>query len=94
MSAVDPRLALLIASVCDLPESGVTADLRFADLAGWSSLVALRLLDAIEADYGVHLDLRRYLATETVRELSYMIGDGAPGIRMERVAATSEEENA
>jgi acyl carrier protein len=73
VTAADVRLTQLIAEVCDLPAAGVGPDDRFADLGNWGSMTALRLLTAIEEAFGIHLDLRRYLAMETVRELTELV---------------------
>lgn len=65
----------IIADVTDLPVPAVTPGSRFADLGGWSSLVALRLLTAVEQHFGISLDLRAYLDVETVGELSAMVAE-------------------
>jgi acyl carrier protein len=64
------RLHTLIADECDVPAAGLTPGTYFADLPGWSSLAALRLLGAVEETFGIGLDLRRYLAIATVGELT------------------------
>ncbi|NUO96665.1 MAG: acyl carrier protein [Nonomuraea sp.] len=51
----------------------ITGDSRFEGLGGWSSLTALRLLMMIEQRWGVALDLRAYLAIETVGDLAKAI---------------------
>ena len=70
-----PVLARLVAGVCDLPEPGIAPGTRFDGLANWSSLAALRLLTSVEEHFRIHLELRGYLAAETVEGLSEMVAD-------------------
>jgi acyl carrier protein len=48
------------------PPGEVSPATRFAELPGWGSLSALRLLAALEARLAVRLDLREYLAIQDV----------------------------
>ncbi|HEY0449154.1 phosphopantetheine-binding protein [Actinophytocola sp.] len=74
MSDALPDVIALVAQVTRGPE--VTAASRFGSLGNWSSLAALRLLALVEQRCGVSLDLRRYLAVETVGELAELITAG------------------
>ena len=74
-------LARIVADVTDLPAEAITPGSRFHDLGEWSSLAALRLLTAVEEHFGIRLELRRYLGTETVGELSAMIAELNAGAR-------------
>ncbi|MEV0074653.1 MULTISPECIES: acyl carrier protein [unclassified Amycolatopsis] len=67
---IGPELARLIAAVTDAPVADVTPERPFTDLAGWSSHTALRLFTAVEDTFGVRLDLKTYLTTETVGALA------------------------
>ncbi|MEV6235289.1 hypothetical protein [Lentzea sp. NPDC051838] len=73
MSDVLTDLVPLVAEVSRTSE--VTGESRFEQLAEWSSMAALRLLAQVEPRWNVRLDLRRYLATETVAELAGVIAE-------------------
>jgi|GraSoiStandDraft_11_1057310.scaffolds.fasta_scaffold1416918_1 acyl carrier protein len=64
-----------IRDITDAPVEEVGPDARLAALGNWSSLAALRLLTTIEDSLGVWLDLREYLAVETVGELDTALRD-------------------
>lgn len=75
MSDVLTELVRLVAEVSPTPPHEVTGSSRFEELAEWGSMAALRLLATVEPHWGVRLDLRRYLATETVGELADVIAE-------------------
>ncbi|MFE4716785.1 acyl carrier protein [Streptomyces sp. NPDC056728] len=82
--ATAPRtdeLVRVISAVTDAPAGTLTGASRFDELDNWSSLAALRLLTAVEDAFGVRLNLRTYLATETVDGLARMIATGPTGGR-------------
>ncbi|MFE6753374.1 acyl carrier protein [Streptomyces sp. NPDC057684] len=75
-TATAPRtdaLVGVVSAVTDAPAGTLTGASRFDELDNWSSLAALRLLTAVEDAFGVRLNLRAYLATETVDGLARMI---------------------
>jgi acyl carrier protein len=83
-TATAPRtdeLVEVISSVTDAPARTLTGSSRFDELDNWSSLAALRLLTAVEDAFGVRLNLRAYLATETVDGLARMIATSLTGGR-------------
>jgi acyl carrier protein len=57
-------------------ERDVTAASRFETLGNWGSMAALRLLALVEQRCTVTLDLRGYLAVETVAELAELVTAG------------------
>ncbi|MEU7923755.1 acyl carrier protein [Micromonospora sp. NPDC049801] len=73
-------VAGLIEQVADVPAEEITPDVRFASLAHWTSLEALRLLSALEDDLGVRLDLRAYLAVTAVGELVDLVAAERDGV--------------
>lgn len=78
MSDSENDLLTIIAEVADISREEVTGDLRFADLAGWSSVTALDLLVTLETRLRIQLDLRRFLKCETVDGLTALVsGAGA-----------------
>jgi acyl carrier protein len=60
-----------------LPLDEITGDLRFRGLEGWSSSQALRLFVSLEARLRIRLDLRRFLACETVQGLAALTAEAA-----------------
>jgi acyl carrier protein len=83
-TATVPRtdeLVEVISAVTDAPAGTLSGSSRFDELDNWSSLAALRLLTAVEDAFGVRLNLRAYLATETVDGLARMIATGPTGGR-------------
>ncbi|MER6331978.1 acyl carrier protein [Streptomyces sp. NPDC001034] len=72
-------LAEVISGVTDVPAGQLTGDTRFDALGHWNSFAALRLLTAVEEHFGVKLDLRTYLGTETVDGLAGLIDAAADG---------------
>ncbi|SFR29111.1 Acyl carrier protein [Lentzea waywayandensis] len=75
MSDVLTDLVPLVAEVSGTRPHEVTGSSRFEQLAEWGSMAALRLLARVEPHWGVRLDLRRFLATETVAELAGVIAE-------------------
>ncbi|MEV5612327.1 acyl carrier protein [Streptomyces sp. NPDC052225] len=71
-------LAQVISTVTDVPAGQLTGDTRFDSLGHWNSFAALRLLTAVEEHYGIKLDLRTYLGTETVDGLAALIAAANP----------------
>ena len=70
MTDVANVLRTLVARAVDAPVERVEDGARFEQLGNWSSLAALRLLASVEDRFRVSLDLRHYLAIETVAELT------------------------
>lgn len=66
-----------LAEFTGLPRDAITGDLRFRDLEGWSSSQALRLFVSLEARLRIRLDLRRFLACETVHGLAELTAGAA-----------------
>jgi acyl carrier protein len=79
-------LCALVARVVDPPPQRVEEDTRFEEIGNWSSLTALRLLANVEDRFRVSLDLRDFLAVETVGEL-------ADVVRIQRGDTRSTEES-
>jgi acyl carrier protein len=72
MPEVHSEVVALINRVTQAAEA-ITPQSEFEALPNWSSLNALRLLAALENRFRVSLDLRRYLAVNTVGELVAMV---------------------
>ncbi len=69
----NPPLADLIREIAGEPVTDIASDTRLSALDNWTSLAGLRLLSSIESDLGVWLDLRDYLAAETVGDIDAMV---------------------
>ena len=76
-SAVFVAVTELVEEVTDMAALNITASTRFADVDGWGSFCALRLLVAVEHRFGVHLDLREYLDIQDVGGLADALGEVA-----------------
>jgi acyl carrier protein len=64
------RLTRLVAQVSDDAAELIGRDTRFDGLGRWGSLAAMRLLASVEREFRVKMDLRRYVALQTVGELA------------------------
>lgn len=64
-----------ICEVLDCEIAELTPDAALENVSGWDSMNALRLLAALEAQFGVRLDLRTYAALETVGQLYAMVAN-------------------
>lgn len=73
MDDFQTRLLALVVRATKADSDAVSAQTRFEEIPEWSSLRALRLLAAVEAEFDVQLDLREYLLLETVAQLSALI---------------------
>ena len=62
-----------ICEVLDCETAELLPEAALENISGWDSMNALRLLAALEAQFGVRLDLRTYAALETVGQLYEMV---------------------
>ncbi|MBZ6093501.1 acyl carrier protein [Streptomyces olivaceus] len=74
MADVMTTLRPLVGKVTTVPHDEITAERRFEDLGRWGSLAAVRLLSAVEQQYGISLSLSAFMRIETVGELADRIG--------------------
>lgn len=70
---MDERLQSLIAEVLEISPGDVVPDLERADTEQWDSLNHLRLIAALEEEFGVRLTMDQIAAVHTVRELQQFI---------------------
>jgi acyl carrier protein len=73
---MDARLQTLIADVLDLDSSDVGPELSRADTAQWDSLNHLRLVTALEEEFGVQLTLDQIAQIQFARHLEQIIQQG------------------
>ena len=55
-------------------ETPVSADTRFREVEGWSSLMAFGILVTLENDYGRRMDLTEFAGMSTVGDLADACG--------------------
>ncbi|MDX6749818.1 acyl carrier protein [Geminicoccaceae bacterium 1502E] len=72
---MNQKLAELIADVLDMPVAEVTPRMVREGHPKWDSLNHLRLVTAIEEEFGVALSMDEIEAVETVGQLDEMIAE-------------------
>jgi acyl carrier protein len=70
---VNERLQTLIADILDLNSSDVGPELSRADTAQWDSLNHLRLVTALEEEFGVQLTMDQIVQIQSARHLEQII---------------------
>ncbi|HLS81592.1 MAG TPA: acyl carrier protein [Steroidobacter sp.] len=70
---MDARLRLLVAELLDLSPDEVLPDLRRADTPTWDSLNHLRLITAVENEFGVSFTMEQIAELATPQELQRAI---------------------
>ena len=58
-------------------ETPATADTRFREVQGWSSLMAFGILVTLENDYGPRMDLAEFATMHTITDLAAACGVSA-----------------
>ena len=59
----------------DLKSSALTAETEFRNVDGWSSLIALSILNMISKNYGVTLSIGELRQTDTIKEVFDLVLD-------------------
>lgn len=72
---MDERLRQLVSELLELPLEAIGPDLRRADTASWDSLNHLRLISAVESEFGAAFTMEEIAALQTPRELQSIIDD-------------------
>ena len=57
-------------------ETPVTAETRFREVAGWSSLMGFGILVTLENDYGRRMMIDEFMTLETISDLAAACGVG------------------
>ncbi len=60
-------------SIEELPETPLTAEVRFKDLKGWDSLAVLTVTDGIDMEYDVLLRKADYQEQATIGDLYQLV---------------------
>jgi acyl carrier protein len=67
------EIGAMIARITDAEPASIGASSRFAAIDDWSSLAALALMVDLEEHLPIKLDLRRFMSTQTVGELTALV---------------------
>lgn len=70
---MNERLRVLMAELLDLPSSEVTADMRRDDIEAWDSLSHLRLITAIEGEFGATFTMDEIAQLQTPGDMQRII---------------------
>lgn len=73
-----PGLVELIADILDLPRAAVTPDLARDVHPNWDSLNHLRLVTALEEEFGLRLSMEEIEGLTTAAQIDALLGDGSP----------------
>ncbi|MGH6655281.1 MAG: acyl carrier protein [Actinocrinis sp.] len=65
----------VVAQLLDVDPATLGADRRFAEIQGWDSVNALRILVYLEREVGGSIDFERFTRAETVGQLAAIVGD-------------------
>ncbi|MEZ5864808.1 MAG: acyl carrier protein [Geminicoccaceae bacterium] len=76
---MNPRLAELIAETLDIPVAKVTPELTRDEHPAWDSLNHLRLVTALEEEFGVQLSMDEIESTTTAAQLDALVAAQASG---------------
>ena len=57
-------------------ETPVTAETRFREVEGWSSLMGFGILVTLENDYGRRMMIDEFLTMQTISDLAFACGVG------------------
>lgn len=65
----------VVGQLLDVEPDVLTAERRFAEIEGWDSVNALRILVYLEREAGGSIDFERFTKAETVGELAAVVHD-------------------
>lgn len=70
---MNERLRVLMAEMLDLPSADVTPDMRRDEVEAWDSLNHLRLITAIETEFGATFSMDEIAQLQTPRDMQRII---------------------
>lgn len=73
MSETTVAILERLSDVLGVKESELRNNAKLADLKHWDSVNALRVLSRIEKDFGIRLDLRKYMASVYVSDITDLV---------------------
>lgn len=65
----------VVGQLLDVEPAALTAERRFAEIEGWDSVNALRILVYLEREAGGSIDFERFTKAETIGELAAVVHD-------------------
>ncbi len=65
----------VVAQLLDVEPATLGTGQRFAEIPGWDSVNALRILVYLEREVGGSIDFERFTKAQTVGELAAIVGD-------------------
>lgn len=65
----------VVGQLLDVEPGNLTAERRFAEIEGWDSVNALRILVYLEREVGGSVDFERFTKAETMGELAAVVHD-------------------
>lgn len=65
----------VVAQLLDVEPGSLGPDQRFAEIEGWDSVNALRILVYLEREVGGSIDFERFTKADTVGELAAVVAD-------------------
>ncbi|GAA1955254.1 acyl carrier protein [Kitasatospora viridis] len=77
----DQAVKDVLAQLLDLDETTLTPDRALAELDGWDSVNALRVLVFLERELGTSIDYERFMAAGSLGELTALVADTGTGVR-------------
>lgn len=75
---MNPKLADLIAEILDVPVASVTPELARDGHPSWDSLNHLRLVTALEEEFGLQLSMDEIEGIETAGQLDTLLAERCP----------------
>lgn len=76
MSDLTRTVTELITRVVAVDQGRLEAHTRFVEIDGWSSVAALALMVEVEEEWPLKLDMRQFMAVQTIGELVELVGAG------------------
>lgn len=70
----------VVGQLLDVEPGTLTAERRFAEIEGWDSVNALRILVYLEREVGGSVDFERFTKAETIGELAAVVHDAQAAV--------------
>lgn len=75
MASAEALVRDVVGQLLDVEPDTLTAERRFAEIEGWDSVNALRILVYLEREAGGSIDFERFTKAETLGELAAVVHD-------------------
>jgi acyl carrier protein len=70
---LDATIDTLLASLLQIPATGITEDLAMKDVDAWDSLKHMELIASLEQNFGIELSFEEIVAMQNVREIKRVL---------------------